>query len=71
MADQATFEALRPFEVNFSDEALADLHDRLSKARLPEKETVDDFSQGVPLKPSSRSWHTGVTSMTGARLRPG
>ncbi|MBB3234507.1 pimeloyl-ACP methyl ester carboxylesterase [Phyllobacterium endophyticum] len=50
MADQAVIDALRPFEINFSDEALADLKRRLSHARLPEEEPVDDFSQGVPLK---------------------
>src|SRR5688500_4577132 len=50
MADQAVVEALRPFEVHFSDEALADLKRRLTQARLPEEEPVDDFSQGVPLK---------------------
>jgi pimeloyl-ACP methyl ester carboxylesterase len=50
MADQAIIEALRPFDVNFPDEALADLKRRLTQARLPEEEPVDDFSQGVPLK---------------------
>ncbi|AJC79792.1 epoxide hydrolase protein [Rhizobium etli bv. phaseoli str. IE4803] len=43
-------EAIRPFEFKASDEQLADLHSRLLATRLPEKETVNDFSQGVPLK---------------------
>jgi pimeloyl-ACP methyl ester carboxylesterase len=36
--------------VNIPDSALADLKSRLVQTRLPEKETVADFSQGVPLK---------------------
>ncbi len=43
-------DAIRPFQFKASDEQLADLHDRLLATRLPEKETVSDFSQGVPLK---------------------
>jgi len=43
-------EAVRPFQFNASDEQLTDLHNRLLATRLPEKETVSDFSQGVPLK---------------------
>ena len=41
--------ALRPFTVNFSEEALEDLRARIAATRWPEKETVDDHSQGVPL----------------------
>lgn len=42
-------DALRPFSVKFPDSALEDLRRRILAARLPEKETVTDFSQGVPL----------------------
>ena len=42
--------AIRPFQVKFPDAALHDLRRRLAETRLPEKETVTDFSQGVPLK---------------------
>jgi pimeloyl-ACP methyl ester carboxylesterase len=42
--------AIRPFRVNIPEADLVDLRQRLANARLPEKETVDDFSQGVPLK---------------------
>jgi pimeloyl-ACP methyl ester carboxylesterase len=42
-------EAIRPFRVNISDEDLADLRRRIKATRWPEKETVADFSQGVPL----------------------
>jgi pimeloyl-ACP methyl ester carboxylesterase len=42
--------AIRPFSVNFSDTELADLRRRILATRFPEKETVADFSQGVPLE---------------------
>lgn len=44
-----TAEAIRPFEVHISDADLDELHRRIVATRLPEKETVSDFSQGVPL----------------------
>lgn len=40
-------ETIRPFRAEVPDEALADLHRRLSVARWPEGETVGDDSQGV------------------------
>jgi pimeloyl-ACP methyl ester carboxylesterase len=43
-------EAIRPFRVDIPEADLVDLRQRLAQARLPEKETVSDFSQGVPLK---------------------
>ena len=43
-------EAIRPFRVNVPEADLDDLRYRLAHTRLPEKETVSDFSQGVPLK---------------------
>src|SRR6266567_7055843 len=42
--------SIRPFHIHFSDEALADLHQRLVNTRFPEKELVADQSQGVQLK---------------------
>src|SRR6185369_17140490 len=42
--------AIRPFHVNVPEAELADLRQRLAQTRLPEKETVTDYSQGVPLK---------------------
>jgi len=42
--------AIRPFRVDVPEADLVDLRQRLANARLPEKETVNDFSQGVPLK---------------------
>ncbi len=41
--------SIRPFNVSIPDEALADLHRRLSATRLPSKELVGDRSQGVQL----------------------
>jgi pimeloyl-ACP methyl ester carboxylesterase len=42
-------EAIRPFRYQASDEQLANLKRRIKATILPEKETVNDFSQGVPL----------------------
>ena len=41
--------AIRPFRVNVPQADLDDLRRRIAAARLPEKETVSDFTQGVPL----------------------
>jgi pimeloyl-ACP methyl ester carboxylesterase len=38
-----------PFVIDTDAEALDDLRARLRRARWPERETVDDWSQGVPL----------------------
>jgi pimeloyl-ACP methyl ester carboxylesterase len=38
-----------PFTIAVPDAELADLRDRLARVRWPEAETVDDWSQGVPL----------------------
>jgi pimeloyl-ACP methyl ester carboxylesterase len=42
-------DAIRPFRVDIPEEALVDLRNRLVATRLPDKETVSDNSQGVPL----------------------
>ena len=44
--DRAT---IRPFRIRIPDAALRDLRRRIAATRLPEKETVADASQGVPL----------------------
>src|SRR5215216_5616735 len=41
--------AIRPFRVHFPDEALVELRRRIVATNWPEKETVADQSQGVPL----------------------
>ena len=40
---------IKPFTVNISEDALTDLKQRLTNTRWPEAETVEDWSQGVPL----------------------
>lgn len=40
---------IRPFKPSISTEILEDLIQRLKRTRLPEAETVEDWSQGVPL----------------------
>ncbi|MYI56807.1 MAG: epoxide hydrolase 1 [Acidimicrobiia bacterium] len=40
---------IEPFRIAVSDEVLEDLKDRLRRTRWPEAETVDDWSQGIPL----------------------
>ncbi|MGH1493694.1 MAG: epoxide hydrolase family protein [Acidimicrobiales bacterium] len=39
----------QPFSISVSDEILSDLQRRLQNTRWPEKEPVEDWSQGVPL----------------------
>lgn len=40
---------IRPFRIDVPDADLDDLKDRLARTRWPEPETVDDWSQGIPL----------------------
>jgi pimeloyl-ACP methyl ester carboxylesterase len=40
---------IRPFRINVPDEALADLRRRINATRWPDRETVDDGSQGAQL----------------------
>jgi len=40
---------VRPFSINFPEEALVELRQRLATTRWPDKETVTDSSQGVQL----------------------
>jgi pimeloyl-ACP methyl ester carboxylesterase len=57
-ADKTT---IRPFRVNVPDAELADLRRRISSTRWPEKETVTDESQGLPLatiQELARYWAT-------------
>ncbi|HZO61021.1 MAG TPA: epoxide hydrolase, partial [Solirubrobacterales bacterium] len=52
---------IRPFQVDISDEALEDLRRRIAATNWPEKETVADQSQGVPLaliQELARYWAT-------------
>ena len=53
--------AIRPFQVSTPDTELTELRRRITETRFPEKETVTDFSQGVPLATTqklARYWAT-------------
>src|SRR5712692_10618438 len=53
--------AIRPFHVDVPEAELTELRMRIVATRLPEKETVADFSQGVPLATTqklARYWAT-------------
>ena len=45
----AESDAIRPFRSNVPDEQLADLRRRIAATRWPDRETVNDQSQGVQL----------------------
>src|SRR5262245_10374582 len=54
-------DAIRPFMIEFPEADLADLGARIAATRWPEKETVEDQSQGVQLKTMhelARYWAT-------------
>ena len=48
-AQPAENTAIRPFEVNFPEADITELRRRINATRWPEKETVNDSSQGVQL----------------------
>ncbi len=53
---------IRPFRIDIPEAALADLRRRIAATRFPDKETVTDHSQGVPLATMRRLaqyWQTG------------
>ena len=53
--------AIRPFRVNFSDAELDELRRRINATRWPERELVNDISQGVQLatiQKLARYWAT-------------
>src|SRR5262249_4038902 len=54
-------EAIRPFQVQVPEATLVDLRQRLAATRLPDRETVEDQSQGVQsatVKKLVRYWQT-------------
>ncbi len=64
--------AIRPFQVEFSEEQIDDLRRRIAATRWPSKELVDDRSQGVQLAADARrSPATGWTSTTSGASRRG
>src|SRR5580704_12446703 len=57
-ADKTT---IRPFQVNVPDAELTELRRRINSTRWPDRETVTDESQGLPLatiKELARYWAT-------------
>jgi pimeloyl-ACP methyl ester carboxylesterase len=59
---------IRPFHVDVPEEELTDLRRRIAATRWPEKETVADESQGVPLAMTqdlARYWATDYDWRTG------
>jgi len=53
--------AIRPFHIDVPEEDLLDLRRRIAETRWPERETVDDCSQGVQLatiEELARYWAT-------------
>ena len=55
-------DAIRPFTVNIPQDDIAELRRRIAATRWPDRETVDDQSQGVQLaklKPLVEYWGTG------------
>jgi pimeloyl-ACP methyl ester carboxylesterase len=61
LADVVEATDIRPFQVNIPEADLTELRRRISAGRLPERETVSDFSQGVPLdtvQKLARYWAT-------------
>src|SRR5262245_50183448 len=54
-------DAIRPFSINFPEEALVDLRRRINATKWPEREQVSDASQGVQLatvQKLARYWAT-------------
>src|SRR3954468_6877357 len=49
MVTLETATEIRPFHVDVADEALDDLRRRIAATKWPDRETVSDESQGVPL----------------------
>src|SRR5437899_9975282 len=41
--------SMESFSATISDDAVKDLRGRLARTRWPENETVDDWTQGIPL----------------------
>ena len=61
LADAVESTAIRSFQVSFPEAELTDLRRRIAATRFPDKETVADFSQGVPLdtvQKLARYWAT-------------
>jgi pimeloyl-ACP methyl ester carboxylesterase len=61
VSDATENSAIRPFQIKISEEQLVDLRKRISATKFPERETVQDQSQGVQLatiQKLARYWGT-------------
>jgi len=61
--------AVRPFHVDIAEKAVADLRRRIAAWRPPEREPVDDQSQGVQLATVRDLANYWQRNMTGADAR--
>jgi pimeloyl-ACP methyl ester carboxylesterase len=62
MTSVETATEIRPFHVDIPEEAIEDLRRRIAAANWPQKEAVDDDSQGFPLaliQELAHYWATG------------
>jgi pimeloyl-ACP methyl ester carboxylesterase len=60
-SESTTSDLVRPFRFEVAEAALVDLRNRIAATRWPERETVTDDSQGVPLatiQELARHWGT-------------
>ena len=65
---------VRPFKAHVSDSDVADLRRRLAATRWPNKETVADASQGVPLttmQKLARYWASDTRHVNGMHRKGG
>ena len=60
--------AIRPFRINVPDDQLVELRRRIVATRWPDRETVNDQSQGVQLA-NSRNW-CGIGERTTTGVKP-
>ena len=61
MSTTETIAAVREFEIGFDESEIVEMRRRIEATRWPERETVDDDSQGVPLavmQDLARYWAT-------------
>ena len=66
-ADKTT---VRPFQVNVPEAELTELRTRINATRWPDRETVTDESQGLPLatiQELARYWGTATTGASASR----
>ena len=62
-------DAIRPFRVNVPEEQLVDLRQRVNATKWPERETVNDETQGVQFATRRNSRAIGEQTTTGGRSR--